>query len=224
MIENLPGNPAGLFENAAAVFRVGVVAKVGPFVHEPLAVNVHDEPEGVGMFLEVLADFSVTKRRRAQIPLHGMGRAPMAMRLGADVEAHLDGVTRVVGGAANFGELPVRPQISTAHFGVRLKSARAKNNCASVDFVGPLRPANADAGDGAHPVRQKVGGLRRVADFNFVPLGLLDQEVHQAHAAAHGLEDKSAPEAKLAADVEGLPTAREDEAHVFFTKPFHCLK
>jgi hypothetical protein len=55
LIENLPGELAGLAKDYSAVFRVGVVAKIGTLIDKTLAVGVDHDAERIGVFLKSIA-------------------------------------------------------------------------------------------------------------------------------------------------------------------------
>ena len=80
--------------------------KSAAFIDEPVAVDVHDETEGVGVLLEKLGDDAVTKGRGVEVPSHSVTATPVAVGLGADVQGHLDAVAGVVGDAPHLGQFP----------------------------------------------------------------------------------------------------------------------
>ena len=133
----------GCSMTSRAVLHVRVVAEVRALVDEPLAVDVHDEPERVRVLLEVVADLPVAVPRRVQVPLHGVTAAPVAPRLRADLERHADAVAGVVGRAAHARQLPVRAQVARAHLRVGLEAARRPSTTApAVDRL-ECRPRSA---------------------------------------------------------------------------------
>src|SRR5262249_30071767 len=83
LVENLPGELAGLLEHDAAVFRVGVVAEVRALVDEALAGRIDQDGERVGMLLELVADREVAEFRRIAFPLDRMAARPVAGGAGA---------------------------------------------------------------------------------------------------------------------------------------------
>jgi hypothetical protein len=47
LVEDLPGEHAGLVQDLAAVFGVGVAVEIEPLVEKPLAAGVDDDAERV---------------------------------------------------------------------------------------------------------------------------------------------------------------------------------
>src|SRR5262249_10925001 len=63
LIEDLESRPQWLFENLPAIGRIGIVAKVCPFIDKPLPLQVDDESKGIGMLLVELSDGPIPKWR-----------------------------------------------------------------------------------------------------------------------------------------------------------------
>ena len=89
LVEDLPGEHAGLVQDLAAVFGVGVAVEIEPLVEKALAPRVDDDAERVVVLLEAVADIEVAKGRRVQVPGDGMRARPVPGDGGADVERHL---------------------------------------------------------------------------------------------------------------------------------------
>jgi len=127
-------NCPGWKEDHAAVLRVGVIAEIGAFVDEALALGVDVDAPGIRMLL----NWSPTARspnsgaflsqatawQPDQLPT---GAAPMA-------SAMRDDVAGVEARAAHLGELPAGPQVARAHFGVRLEAAGGEHDRPGFDF------------------------------------------------------------------------------------------
>src|ERR1700687_6195407 len=103
LIEDLPGKLAWLFQHHTAVFGVGVVAEIRPFIDEAFAVRIDHDRERIGVFLELIADREIAEFRRVHFPLHGMAARPVAARRGANVERHANSVASVETAAAYLG-------------------------------------------------------------------------------------------------------------------------
>jgi hypothetical protein len=69
-IEDLHRGALGLLHHLLAVLGIGVIAVVGAFVDEPLAIQVHYDPDRVGMLLKVVEHHPVAIRRGRNVPLH----------------------------------------------------------------------------------------------------------------------------------------------------------
>src|SRR3989442_9249349 len=123
LVEDLPGELAGLLQHHAAVFGVGVVAEVGAFVDEALAGGVDENGERVGGFLKLVADREVAELGGIHLPLHGWAAGPVAAGAPAHVHRHADAVAGVEARAAHLGRVPAGPEIARAPLGVGLEAA-----------------------------------------------------------------------------------------------------
>ena len=94
LVEDLPGEHAGLVQDLAAVFGIGVAVEVEPLVEETLAARIDDDAERVVVLLEAVADIEVAKGRRVQVPGDGVRARPMPGDGGADIERHLQPLAR----------------------------------------------------------------------------------------------------------------------------------
>ena len=72
VVEDLPGELAGLPKDNSAVFRVGVIADVGALVDKALAARVQHDTERVAVLLEVVAHCEIAERGGVALPTHGM--------------------------------------------------------------------------------------------------------------------------------------------------------
>ena len=61
LVEDLPGELMRLVEDFAAVFGIGVIAKIGSFVAEPHAVRIDHDRERIAVLLEIVADREVAE-------------------------------------------------------------------------------------------------------------------------------------------------------------------
>src|SRR3546814_5217588 len=105
LVEDLPGELPRLVEDFPTVFGIGVVAEVGAFVDEALAVCVDDDPERIAVLLEVVADGQVAEMRRVAFPADRMASRPITPGHGADVERHLYAFAHVVRSEEHTSEL-----------------------------------------------------------------------------------------------------------------------
>ncbi len=72
LVEDLPGEHAGLVQDLAAVFGVGVAVEIEPLVEKTLALGIDDDAERVVVLLEAVADVEIAKRRGVEVPGDGM--------------------------------------------------------------------------------------------------------------------------------------------------------
>ncbi len=220
-VEDLHRGALGLLHHLAAVLGVGVVAVVGALVDEALAVQVDDDADGVRVLLEVVEHHAVAEGRRADVPLHRVARRPAAEGLRVDLERGAQAVAGVVARAAHPARLPARPVVAHAHLGVGLEAAAGEHHVAAVDVGIAAGPHDVHAGDRARAVLQQPPQAGGVADLDAEALGLLDELVDQAPAAADRLDVHPAVEVVLALDLEGLPAEHREEAHALAAHPAH---
>ena len=145
IIKNLEGQPLRLGQQSPPVGYVGVVAEVGPFIQEPLSVQVDNEAKGIGVLLVQLRYDAVTEGRGVHVPGHGVAAAPVAVGLGSHIQRHADGVPGVVGDSANLHRFPARTQVPAAHLGVGFEAAGGQNHRPSVNILEPLRSQDLQA-------------------------------------------------------------------------------
>ena len=162
--------------------------KSAPLVHEPSAVHVDDDAEGVGVLLVEVGDLAVAEGGRVEVPGDGVASAPVAEGLRADVEGHADAVAGVELGPAHLRRRPGRTQMALAHLGVRLEAARRQHDRARSDGPLAVGEARGHAGDAA------LAGLeadRRgvVCHGDAGPPGELEEPVGEADSAADCLDD-----------------------------------
>src|SRR6516165_170820 len=89
LVEDLPGEQAGLVQDLTAIFGVGVAVEVAALVQETLAPGVDDDPERIVVLLEAITDIEVAKGRGVQIPGDGMRTRPVPGNGRTQVERHL---------------------------------------------------------------------------------------------------------------------------------------
>src|SRR5215470_15863573 len=95
LVEDLPCEHAGLVQDLAAVFGVGVAVEVEPLVEKPLAARVDDNAERVVVLLEAVADIEVAKGWRVEVPRDGVCARPVTGDGGAEVERHPEALPRI---------------------------------------------------------------------------------------------------------------------------------
>src|SRR5262249_7477129 len=212
LVEDLPGELAGLLQHHAAVFGVGVVAEVGAFVDEPLTGGVDENGERVGVLLKLVADREVAELGGIHLPLHGVAAGPVAAGAGADIHRHADAVTGVEARAAHLGEVPARSEIARAPLGVGLKSAAREHHrlAAQLAFDAPVPDAYAHH---PHAVADEAERARAVANLDATLGRGIGEHLDEAGAAADRLDGEAAPELELAVDLERLAAIDRDEAH-----------
>src|SRR5216683_6519659 len=95
LVEDLPGEHAGLVQDLAAVSGVGVAVEIEALVEKALAPGVDDDAEGVIVLLEAVAHIEVAKGRCVQIPGDRVRSRPMPGDGGTEIERHLQSLTGV---------------------------------------------------------------------------------------------------------------------------------
>src|SRR5215471_2513673 len=133
LVVNLISDLSGLRENSPAGFGVSIDLKIFSFIDETLAVGVDHHTVRV----RIAGTFIGSGFHRGSVGVddRGMAAAPVAERAGADVRCYLDTVSRVVARAADFHEVPILPQVASAHFGIGLKSATGEYDGFASDFL-----------------------------------------------------------------------------------------
>ena len=218
LVEDLPGELAGLLQHHAAVFGVGVVAEVGAFVDEALAGGVDQDRERIRVFLELVADREVAELRRVHLPLHRVAAGPVAAGTRADVESHADAVTGIEARAAHLREVPAGPEVAGAPLGIGFEAAaREYDRFAAQLAFGAVVP-DANACD-PHPVVEEAERARAIANLDAALCGGVGEHLDQARSAADRLDGEAAPELEFAFDLERLPAVDRDEAHAFIAHP-----
>src|SRR5690606_23604589 len=119
----------------------------------------------------------------------------------------------VVARAAHAAELPARAEVAHPHLRVGLEPAAGEDDGLGVDVLVALRAEDLHADDPALAVLQQLAQAGLVADLDAVALGGLDQEVHEAPAAADRLDVHAAVEVVDAVHDVGLAAEHRNEAH-----------
>ncbi len=218
LVENLPGELAGLLQHHAAVLGIGVVAEVGALVDEALAGGVDQDRERIGVLLELVADREVAELGRVHLPLHRVAARPVAARAGADVHGHADAVAVVEAGAAHLGEVPAGSEIAGAPLGVGFEAAAGEHHRLGLELALDAVVADAHARH-PHAVEQEAERAGPVADADAALGGGIGEHLDQAGAAADRLDRQPAPELELAVDLERLPAVDRDEADALVAHP-----
>jgi len=149
-----------------------------------------------------------------------MAARPVADRLSADRERHLDAVAGVETGAADLGEFPAGPEIARAHFGIGLEAAGGEHHALGLHFDGVPVVLDAHALD-AVVIGEQGKRAGAIGDDDIVLACDLGQRVHQSGPAAHGFDREAAPELEYAADLVGLPSPDRHEADALVAHPQH---
>src|SRR5262245_14432893 len=218
LVEDLPGELAGLLQHHAAVFGVGVVAEVGAFVDEALAGGVDEDRERVGMFLKLVADREIAKLGRVHLPLHGVTAGPVAAGARADIHRHADAVAGVEARAAHLGEVPAGPEVTRAPLGIGFEAdAREHDRCAA-QLAFDARMPNAHAHH-PHAVMDEAKRARAVTNLDALFGRGVGEHLDETGSAPDRLDGEAAPELELALDLERLAAIDRDEAHVLGAQP-----
>src|SRR6516225_3729039 len=136
VVEYLPRELPGLNQDHAAVFGIGVVAKVGALIYEAIAVGVdHDTPR-IGVLLKSVSDRKVAEFRRVAVPPDRMATRPIASRHRADIQRHLDAIAGIKRGATDLCKLPTRAEIAGTHLRICLEAAGREHDAFCGDLNG----------------------------------------------------------------------------------------
>src|SRR5271165_1065262 len=223
LVEDLPGEHAGLVQDLAAVFGVGVAVEIEPLVEETLAAGVDDDAERVIVLLEAVADIEVAKGRRVEIPGDGMRAGPVPGDGSAEVERHLQPLAGVETRAAHLGEVPVGPEISGPHLGIGLEAAAGEDHRLGAQVMNAAPMAHPHALDAAVAL-QETDRRGLVEHSDPVMRGARVQRLHQFLAAAPDMAGETAPEFELAVDPKRLPAEPELETDALAAHPHAGLE
>src|SRR4029453_1276033 len=208
-------------DDRAAVLHVRVVAEVGALVDEALAAQVDDEPERVGVLLEIVADLAVAVPGRVEVPLHGVAAAPMSPGQRTHLEGHANAVAGVVRRAADPRQLPVGAKIARAHLGVGLEATRRQHDRAGRDRLGAPGGASQEPGDAPAVVGEQARSLRLEPHIDSGPGGRGVLHVDEARSTADRFQDQSTPEAEFPADLVGLAAQNRNPSDPPVVYPAH---
>src|SRR5262245_5650493 len=203
LVEDLPGELAGLLQHHAAVFGVGVIAEVGAFVDEALAGGVDEDREWVGVFLKLVADREVAELGRVHLPLYGVAAGPVAAGARADVRRHADAVAGVEARAAHLGEVPAGPEITRAPLGIGFEAAAREHDRFAAQLAFDALVADAHARH-PHAVVDEAEPARAVTNLDAAFGRGIGEHLDEAGSAPHRLDGEAAPELELALDLERL--------------------
>ena len=198
LIENLPGELAGLLQHHAAVFGVGIVAEISALVDEALPGRVDQDAERIRVLLKLIADRKIAEFRRIHLPLHGMTAGPVAARTCADGERHANAVAGVEARAADLGEIPSRPEIARAPFRIGFEAAAGEHHRLGAQFLRRAIAAHPHAFDAVAVIKQ-IERARPVANFDAALLRGGGEHGDKARPAADRLHRQPAPELESAA-------------------------
>ena len=167
----------------------------------------------IGPFHDRIAVF-----RRVQLPAARVRARPVAIRARPGVERHAQACTCVEPRAAYFSEVPVRPEVTCAHFGIRFETPASKHHRFRADFARFTFMQHRDAGHAIRIAQQTHRG-RFVQRADAILLSARVQRVDQARAAAPHDARQAAPELHPAVDLGRLPPESRFEAHAFAAQP-----
>src|SRR5262245_3144622 len=223
-VEHLPGIASGLLQDGATIFSISVVAEIGAFVDEALAVGVHHQAEWITVAVAgggPVVDVAVIAR--ITFPRNSVTTGPLPVGLRADVERHAYPVAGVVAGAAHLRHVPAGAEIARAPFAIGLEPAAGEHNRAGAeDFFSSIGD-DADALDALRAAQQRHGA-RAVADGDAMLGRGLVFRLHQAGAATIGIDDDAAEELELALVVVGLPAVVRQELDPASHQPVHGVR
>ena len=79
---------------------------VRAFIDEANSISINYQAQRVGVFLEQIANATVTKRRGSGVPCHRVAAAVIAERLGTYRQRHVDAVSGVGSGSPHLRVVP----------------------------------------------------------------------------------------------------------------------
>ena len=218
-IKNLPGEHARQAHDPAAVFRIGVAVEIGALIDIALALGIDEDAEWIVVLLELVADGEVAIGRRVDVPGHRVASRPVAVRPRAGSERHVEARAHVETSAADFRELPARPEIAGAHLRIGFKAAAGKYYCAGVDRNAFAAMLGNHPGDAAALADQADRG-RLVHDWDAAPLHIGVKRVEQLRAAAPDMQREPPPELELSVDLVSLTAEPWLQLHTLLRHPF----
>src|SRR5262249_37432061 len=165
LVEDLPGELAGLLQHHAAVFGVGVVAEVGAFVDEALAGGVDEDRERVGVFLKLVADREVAELGRVHLPLHGVAAAPVAARARAAIPRPADAVPGIEAPAEHLAAVTAEPASTRGPFRTGFAAAAREHDRFAAQLAFDALVPNAHAHH-PHAVMDEAERARAVTNLD----------------------------------------------------------
>ena len=173
------------------------------------------------MFLKIVQHFAVTERRRADIPTDRMTPRPIAERLRADIECHLDAVTGIVPGPAHPCQIPTLAEIAHPHLWIGFEPAAAEHHRMAGNSFITVDGLHLDPLEAAAAVDCQFACTGLVANLNTEIVGALYQEFDEPGTTADRFNIHAAVKPMLAVDHKGLPSEHRHKAHALFTQPGH---
>src|SRR5262249_33950311 len=133
---------------------------------------------------------------------------------------------RVVAGATHLGEVPARPEVARAHFGIGLEAAAGEHDRLRSYLDLPALVLSAHAEHHAVVVGDETGRRRLVEDLDPLALAGLVLVLDQAGAAAPGLGREAAPEfvAGAVVDLVRLAAVARLELDALLAQPHEGLE
>src|SRR6185312_15573539 len=147
-VEDLPRVASGLSKDDAPVLCIGVVSEVGALIDETFAVRVDHDAERVAMPVSgAVLSVDVAVIVCVALPRDRMTAGPLAVRLSANGQSHLDAVSGVVASAAHLRHVPAWPEIARPPFAVGFETAAGQNDTSRADDVLDIVDENAHGFD-----------------------------------------------------------------------------
>src|SRR5262249_30667253 len=129
----------------------------------------------------------------------------------------------VVTSAAHLGEVPARPEIARAPFGIRLEAAGGEHDGSSRKLNHVAVVARTHAFDPV-AVEQEIDRAGRIADLDAALPGGFREHVDEAGAAADRFHGEPTPEFEPALDLESLPAVDRYEAYALLLHPVEGIE
>src|ERR1700735_90090 len=152
-----------------------------------------------------------------------MAPRPLTIGLRTRRQRHLDAVAGIVACASHFCEIPSRSQVSRAPFTVRLEPAGRQNYRSRAQRLLSATDHGTNTFD-AVVTTQQISRTRAVADLDAMLRGRRVLRLHQAHAAAIGVDHHTAEKLEPAVMVVRLPSVVGDETNSPAAKPLHRVR
>ena len=172
LVENLPGDLPGLGKYGPSVLRLGVVTEVGAFVDKSFSVAIDHDAERIGMTLILWRQCEIAEILCVAFPGHGMTTRPVPIGLRAGGESHGQAVAGVEARTANLRQIPARPQIAGAPFGIRLEPAAGQHDGPRMD---------------GFDLARNIRGDQHMHDLPIVMITSRIAEKHREHAKQLGV-------------------------------------
>ena len=218
-IEKLPRELHRLLQDDAAVFRVGVIADIGAFVDEALAVRVHHDGERIVVALVVVGRREVAEVRRVAFPADRVtarpvthGCAPMFIAI-----SRPSPVLYLL--PRTLARSQPGPRWRARHAALASKPPHARMTLSARELARRAFDFDDDAVNAGVGMQERLRpGVVKNRHAGF--LGRL-VSVDEPRSAAPRCERRTAPEGVLAVDFERLPAELRQPAHAFVLHPVH---